>query len=102
MVKRNTKPWGFFLLCAAAAAALFALNFALPANVVLKSGLSPFELAAIVAVLLALTALVDLAGRLRFQACKKLGWKTIPALVLAKPDGGLAGDASPTPAWPAG
>jgi small-conductance mechanosensitive channel len=24
-----------------------------------------------------------LAGRLRFQACKKLGWKTIPALVLA-------------------
>jgi small-conductance mechanosensitive channel len=26
-----------------------------------------------------------LAGNLRFQACKKLGWKTIPALVLAGP-----------------
>ena len=26
-----------------------------------------------------------LAGNLRFQACRKLGWKTIPALVLAGP-----------------
>jgi ParB-like chromosome segregation protein Spo0J len=26
-----------------------------------------------------------LAGNLRFQACRKLGWKTIAALVLAGP-----------------
>ncbi len=29
-----------------------------------------------------------LAGQLRFQACKKLGWKTMPALVLAGPGNG--------------
>ena len=27
-----------------------------------------------------------LAGHLRFQACRKLGWKTVPALVLAGPN----------------
>jgi hypothetical protein len=26
-----------------------------------------------------------LAGNIRFQACNKLGWKTVPALVLASP-----------------
>ena len=30
-----------------------------------------------------------LAGKLRFQACKKLNWKTIPALVIAGPDNSL-------------
>ena len=30
-----------------------------------------------------------LAGKLRFQACKKLSWKTIPALVIAGPDNSL-------------
>jgi small-conductance mechanosensitive channel len=30
-----------------------------------------------------------LAGKLRFQACKKLSWKTIPALVIAGPVNGL-------------
>jgi small-conductance mechanosensitive channel len=29
-----------------------------------------------------------LAGRLRFQACKNLGWKTIPAMVVKVPDDG--------------
>ncbi|MBN1795663.1 MAG: mechanosensitive ion channel [Sedimentisphaerales bacterium] len=29
-----------------------------------------------------------LAGRLRFQACKKLGWKTIPAMIVKVPDEG--------------
>jgi small-conductance mechanosensitive channel len=29
-----------------------------------------------------------LAGRLRFQACKNLGWKTIPAMVVKVPDNG--------------
>jgi small-conductance mechanosensitive channel len=31
-----------------------------------------------------------LAGKGRFQACKNLGWKTIPALVLAGPDNHIA------------
>ena len=29
-----------------------------------------------------------LAGRLRFQACKNLGWKTIPAMAVKVPDKG--------------
>ena len=29
-----------------------------------------------------------LAGRVRFQACKNLGWKTIPAMVVKVPDNG--------------
>ena len=29
-----------------------------------------------------------LAGRLRYQACKNLGWKSIPAMVVKVPDNG--------------
>ncbi|OHB73735.1 MAG: hypothetical protein A2Z25_00155 [Planctomycetes bacterium RBG_16_55_9] len=38
-----------------------------------------------------------LAGNLRFQACRKLGWKIIPALVLAGP-GGKTEEKAPHPA----
>ena len=30
-----------------------------------------------------------LAGKLRFQACKKLNWKTIPSLIIANPSNNL-------------
>ncbi len=35
-----------------------------------------------------------LAGHLRFQACRKLGWKTVPALVLAGPNNKIEEKAS--------
>lgn len=36
-----------------------------------------------------------LAGNLRFQACRKLGWKTVPALVLAGPGSKIEEKAPP-------
>lgn len=35
-----------------------------------------------------------LAGHLRFQACRKLGWKSVPALVLAEPNNRIEEKAS--------
>ncbi len=35
-----------------------------------------------------------LAGHLRFQACRKLGWKTVPALVIAGPNHKIEEEAS--------
>jgi small-conductance mechanosensitive channel len=39
-----------------------------------------------------------LAGELRFQACRKLGWKTMPALVLANPGDNSIEQQPPPPA----